>query len=385
MSPRPRIGVIGTGLIGASLGMAFRRTGTASEVLGFDLDPARAAAAAEAGALDAAADVDEVACSSDYLFLAVPVVAMPGVMKRIAGRTKPGAVITDVGSVKAPVMAAAREILHPGQTFVGGHPMAGTERGGLKDADPYLFENAAYVLTPPTPSRVEEGDSPGELDRREHPGLTASADVNRLSQVVSEGTGASVVIMSADEHDALVGLVSHLPYVTAVALSLVADSSGGDRALALAAGGFRDATRVAQSDPELWTGICLSNREALLQHLSSLCGALEAIASAVRSGVPAQLRDILERARDVRRRLPTASKGLAGPLWDVVVTVPDRPGSIAECADALGRAGINIKDIEILRVREGEGGTLRLGLGSEDEARRAVRVLAARSLPARLR
>ncbi|MGH9069011.1 MAG: prephenate dehydrogenase, partial [Acidimicrobiales bacterium] len=242
--PARRAVVVGTGLIGGSVGLALRARGW--RVTGRDTDPARAAAALEAGALDAVGEDP----GAEVTFVATPVSAVVEVARAALGSGPADQVVTDVGGVKGPLVAA---VDHP--RFVGGHPMAGSEQDGVEGADASLFEGATWVLTP-TPA-------------------TDPVAFARLRSVVSS-LGADVIAVAPEAHDVLVATVSHVPHLTAATLmGLAADGATEHAALLrLAAGGFRDMTRIAAGHPGIWPDICAENRDAIVASLDRLVAAL---------------------------------------------------------------------------------------------------------------
>lgn len=340
-SPR-RAGLVGTGLIGASVGLALRERGW--HVTGTDLDPARSARALEVGVIDQLG-VDPHA---EVTFVAVPVSAVPSAA---AAALAGGGVVTDVGSVKAPVVAAAN---HP--RFVGGHPMAGSEAIGVDGARADLFDGAAWVLTP-----------------------TASTDQDALALVhsVVRSFGADVLTLAPDQHDRLVATVSHVPHLTAAALmGLATARAESDTALLrLAAGGFRDMTRIAAGDPAMWLDVCAENRDAILEVIDELSGSLGALRRVVADGDPDGLEALLRDAQTARRSLPTGAPP-AEQLAEVRVQIPDKPGELAAITALATARGINVHDIEVAHSAEERGGRLILVV---DAARAAelVDVLAA--------
>jgi len=320
-----RASVIGTGLIGGSIGMALRASGW--HVSGTDADPEAERRAVELGAIDAVG-LDP---ASAITFVAAPVRAIPAEVRRaLAGTT---GIVTDVGSVKASVVAEVADA-----RFVGGHPMAGSEQLGVEGATPDLFEGAVWVLTP-----VAGTDS-------DHYSVVAS--VARL-------LGAEVVALAPERHDALVAVVSHVPHLTAAALMGIADERAEEHAalLRLAAGGFRDMTRIAAGTPTIWPDICAENQSAIVEVIDRLVAELGRLRAMVADGQRAELLGALERAQAARRNLPTR---VVSPeeVAEVRIPVPDRDGVIAEVATLASDLAINIADIEVAHSSEGDRGVL---------------------------
>jgi prephenate dehydrogenase len=319
--------VIGTGLIGGSLGLALRARGW--KVTGDDADPEIALRALELGVLDSIGEDPDAVIT----FVATPFSATVETATRALEHGSRGAVVTDVAGVKAPVAAA---IAHPG--FVGGHPMAGSEQVGLDGSDPDLFVGATWVLTP-TPTTDP----------------TAYATVR---QVVGS-LGAEVVSLSPQQHDTLVAVVSHVPHLTAATLMNLADRASSEHAalLRLAAGGFRDMTRIAAGHPGIWPDICAANSEAITETLSGLIGDLSEMRDRVASGDRGSLLEVLQKAAIARRSLPKAAVR-PERLAELRVPVPDRPGVLAEITTLAGSLGSNIYDLEIAHSAEGERGVV---------------------------
>jgi prephenate dehydrogenase len=319
-----RAAVVGTGLIGGSIGLALRARGW--HVTGDDADPHTASAALAAGALDAVGHDPD----AEVTFVAVPVGSVPDAARvALAG----GGVVTDVGSVKSPVVAA---VDHP--RFVGGHPMAGSEALGIDGARADLFDAATWVLTP-----------------------TATTDPQAQATVhgLVRSLGAEVVTLSPDDHDRLVATVSHVPHLTAATLmGLASDRARSDAALLrLAAGGFRDMTRIAAGDPGIWLDICTDNRTAILDVLDDLIGSLDAMRAVVSTGDLAALRSRLVAAQVARRSLP----GGAPPpeeLAEVRVSIPDQPGELAAATTLATELSVNVYDIEVAHAAGEQRGLL---------------------------
>ncbi|MGI9118849.1 MAG: prephenate dehydrogenase/arogenate dehydrogenase family protein [Acidimicrobiales bacterium] len=318
-----RAAVVGTGLIGGSIGLALRARGW--HVTGRDRDPLRADQALALGALDAVGDDQE----AEVTFLATPVGA---VVEEAAVALKEGpGVVTDVGSVKTSIV---RSVDDP--RFVGGHPMAGSEQEGVAGADVALFSGSVWVLTPVT------GTDPA---------------AHSLVRSVVSSLGAEVVELPPDHHDALVAVVSHVPHLTAAVLMGLAAVRAEEHSvlLRLAAGGFRDMTRVAAGDPGIWPDICVENASPIIELLGRLEESLATVRALVEGGDRAGLLRTLEDARSARVNLPMRVAELA-EMAELRVPVPDRPGVLAEITTLATERGVNIADLEIAHSGEGDAG-----------------------------
>ena len=348
-----RLAIVGLGLIGGSLALAWKERRGDLTLVGYDA-PDVLRAAADRGMIDEAApSLSEAVANVDAVVLSVPLSAMEQVLRDLAGALRPDALVTDVGSVKGPIMAAASRALSDANPFIGGHPMAGAEAGGLSNADAFLFENATYVLC--------------------RDGSSHERAYQSLVEIV-EATGAHVLALDAARHDRIAACVSHLPQLLATTLmNIVAHQSQDDDAyLRLAAGGFRDMTRIASSPFNLWRSILEANTEALHAILADFQEAIEQVTEAVGRKEVDSLEHAFERARRVRETIPKDFKGFLVPLADVYVYAQDRPGVLAHITGTLFIRGINIKDIELLKIREGSGGAFRLSFSDEPAAEAAV-------------
>ena len=321
--------IIGTGLIGGSVGMALRAQGW--HVTGTDADRDTAARAVALGALDVEGEDRE----ADLVVVATPVHVAAGIITDILGSPSwnPAAVVTDVGSVKGPLLAAVDR-----PRFVGGHPMAGSEQVGIDGASAELFFGATWVLTP-----------------------TPSTDPAAYAQVrtVLAGFGANVVALDQAEHDSLVAVVSHVPHLTAATLMALAADLGEEHGalLQLAAGGFRDMTRIAAGQPSIWPGICDDNADAIVATLDLLIESLGTMRRRVAERDHDSLLEVLQRAATARRAM---SERVQRPeeLVEVRIPVEDRPGMFAEIAGLATVLGINIFDVAIAHSVEGDRGVL---------------------------
>lgn len=319
-----RAAVIGTGLIGGSIGLALRERGW--HVTGRDDDAGRAARALELGAFDAIGEDPTAAVT----FIATPVRAVAALARAALAH---GGVVTDVGSVKGSIVSSVSD-----PRFVGGHPMAGSEQDGVDGARADLFAGAVWVLTPTA---------------------NTDADAHSLVRSIVKSFGADVVELPPERHDALVAVVSHVPHLTAATLmGLAAEGAEEHRAmLRLAAGGFRDMTRIASGHPGIWPDICDENRDAIVLALDELSTTLRKVRDIVAAGDRASLLDLLERARAARVNLPARVVSLS-EMAEVRVPVPDRAGVLAEVTTLASELGVSIADFEIAHSPEGLAGVL---------------------------
>ncbi|HEY5421831.1 MAG TPA: prephenate dehydrogenase/arogenate dehydrogenase family protein, partial [Ilumatobacteraceae bacterium] len=323
MNTARRANVAGLGLIGGSIALALRQRGW--HVTGDDLDPGHIERANTMHAIDAAG-VDPDAYIT---FVATPVLAVAERVKRALAETS--GLVTDVGSVKGGITAAVDDA-----RFVGGHPMAGSELEGFDGADASLFEGAVWVLTPSA--------------------TTADSTFSQVAAVVAE-LGADVVALPADRHDQVVAVISHVPHLAAATLMGLASDRAEEHAalLRLAAGGFRDMTRIASGHPSIWLDICAENRPAILSALDGLIGGLSTMRDVVDRDDRAALFDRLQHAREARTNLPNRVNQ-PSELAEVRIPIPDRPGAAAEVFTLAAELGVNIASFEVVHSVEGNRG-----------------------------
>jgi prephenate dehydrogenase len=322
-APQRRANVIGLGLIGGSIALALQERGWT--VSGDDARQPTLRAAIERGVIDAAG-LDPQA---EITFVAVPVLAVSDQVDRALAATT--GLVTDVGSVKGPVCRA-----HDDRRFVGGHPMAGSEFDGLDGAQADLFNSAVWVLTP----------------------LSTSDDATfaEINSIIAS-LGADVVALSPERHDQLVAVVSHVPHLTAATLMGMASERAEEHAalLRLAAGGFRDMTRVASGQPDIWIDICSENKAAIMSALDGLIAGLSEIRDVVAVDDHDVLRARLQAARDARTNLPSR---VVRPedLAEVRIPIPDRAGAAAEVFTLAAELGVNIANFEVVHLAESNRG-----------------------------
>ena len=315
--------VIGLGLVGGSIALGLRRRGW--RVHGEDADADIAERA------DATGVIDRVGLDprAELTFVAVPVSAVADAVKRALLDTT--GLVTDVGSVKAPITSACTDA-----RFIGGHPMAGSELDGLDGADGDMFSGAIWVLTP--------------TDETDDQALAA------ISSVIRE-LGAEVVALSPERHDHVVAVVSHVPHLTAATLMQVASDRADEHAalLRLAAGGFRDMTRIASGHPDIWLDICSQNRPAIVTALDGLIVRLGQIRDVVDSDDRDALEAALTSAREARTNLPGR---VAHPerVAEVRIPIPDRTGAAAEVFTLAADLGVNIANFEVVHLPESNRG-----------------------------
>lgn len=352
-----KIAIFGVGLMGGSLALCFKGK-PGYRVVGHSKSQASVDKYLKREVVDAATtSLKEAAEGADFIFLCVPVGNLEEYLKELQRlELKPGCIITDVGSTKASVARFAASISWNGAYFIGGHPMAGSERSGVEAASSHLYENAFYVLTP-------SADVPEEA-------------YGRLVELLRY-TKAQIVRVNADQHDEIVGAISHLPHIIAVALvNQIAGYNKQDTLYeSLAAGGFRDITRIASSEPGIWRDILLNNKKVVLRLLADWKLEMERFAAMLEGEDGEGIENAFGSAREFRSRLPERRKGVLTSLYDVYVDVPDHPGIIGNITSLLGNQQVNLSNIQIIESRADVPGVLRLSFRNEKDQDRAVELL----------
>lgn len=333
-----RIAVVGFGLVGASFAAAVRAAYPDTRVLAVDIDERTLAEAVERGwATDGALPDDPaferfVGDGCDLVVLATPVGAAERYFEDLARWDYRG-IVTDTASTKARITALAERVLPHPENFVPGHPMAGSEVNGIEGARPDLFKGAHWILCP-------DADTPAEHFPRLHELVTS--------------IGARVIALPREDHDEAVAVVSHVPHIMASSLVQLASRHADDQQalMRLAAGGFKDSTRIAAGSPELWCGIAFDNKDALSDGLDEIQGIIGAFADALASDDRASLTTLLADAAAARRALPVAWVPSTERLLEVRIPMEDRPGVVAEVTTVTSSVGCNIQSIEIDHVTE---------------------------------
>ena len=351
--PVERLAIVGTGLMGASLGLAAGAKGV--HVTGWDSDPAALAVANERGAVQGAGSLEAAVAGADLAVVAAPIAMLPALVAAVLAASGDETTVSDLGSTKATVVTAAAG----SPRFVGGHPITGSEAHGPEHASAGLFDGATWFLTPTA-----------ETDAERH----------RLVHGFVADLGAFPVAIDPAAHDRLVALTSHLPHVLANVIVNRAGTSRieGHDPLANAGGSLRDMTRIAGANPRMWIDIYLDNADAVRAELADFRRRIEAVEAALEHRDDGFLASWIAEASQNRRRMLESAYTDAGALHRVSVHVPDEPGVFAGITQALGAERINIQDFELEHISEERGGTVTLLVTGEDEARRAAALLESR-------
>lgn len=348
---KKKVLLIGVGLIGGSIALAIKKEHSGMMIIGHDKNEENCRLAQKMNIIDAIAENwEESAPSCDFIILACPVETVEEKIAQLEKLTlKNDVIITDVGSTKATIMKKAA-CLQGSATFIGGHPMAGSHKSGPGSARAHLFENAYYVLTP-------DKDGKG---------------LNELKELLM-GTGANFVEMEPEEHDLVTGIVSHLPHVIATSLVRQVETHAKDNEWVkwLAAGGFRDITRIASSSPEMWRDVVKHNQASILTLLNEWMEEMHHVKEMVMQGEKNELFHYFAGAKNFRDTLPVRAKGAIDSFYDLYVDVLDKPGVISHVTTILARQNISLTNIRILEVREDVLGVLRISFQTEEDRKKA--------------
>jgi prephenate dehydrogenase len=351
------IAMLGIGLIGGSLALSLRKDPD-NRIIGFDVREDYIDKGLNNGLIHAGTtDLQTAVREADVIIVATPVEQIYALLQQLSCLAlKPGVIISDVGSTKSGIVEFAKRIFSENITFIGGHPMAGSHKSGVEAAIERLFENAYYVLTPSPATSLEK--------------------VSRLSALVSL-TNAKVIVMDAHEHDRVVGAVSHFPHIIAALLVNLIDGYNEENEWhkRLAAGGFRDITRIASSNPRMWRDVLLNNRDYLLKMGDDWRRAMDQILEMVACGNGEEIEKFFRDARNFREGLPERQKGALPALYDLYIDIPDHPGEIGRITTLLGTKNINITNLQILETREDLLGVLRISFRNEIELEKGEELL----------
>lgn len=351
-----KIGFIGLGLIGGSLAMTIRSKYKNAYMTAFDFDENTLAVALSQGIINRSCkEIDDSFYDCDYIFLCAPVHSNIDYLPLLRPFLTPQTILTDVGSVKAEIHEAVTKACLQ-DYFIGGHPMAGSEKVGFHNASDHLFENAYYILTP-----------------------SSSISEKKIEQYRDfvHTLGTIPLIMDYNEHDYVTAAISHLPHIIASSLvNLVksADSEDGIMKL-IAAGGFKDITRIASSSPIMWQQICTNNSSNIIRLLDIYIHQLEEARSLISQKKESEIYTFFSNARDYRNSISDASLGPIKKVFAVYCDIVDESGAIATIATILSKNSISIKNIGIIHNREFEEGVLRIEFDDEVAVKQAVTLL----------
>ncbi|WP_122643194.1 prephenate dehydrogenase [Luxibacter massiliensis] len=351
-----KIGFIGLGLIGGSIAKAIRQYYPDYELLAFDKNRETLALAVQEGTIHTAcSSIDDHFGDLNFIFLSAPVSYNTAYLSQIKEYIRPDCILTDVGSVKTSIH---EEVSRLGleANFIGGHPMAGSEKSGFVNSKAILIENAYYILTPASKVSPEK--------------------IQEYKEFV-ESLKAIPVILDYQQHDYITGTISHLPHIIASSLvNFVHDTDTKDELMKnLAAGGFKDITRIASSSPVMWQQICLKNKKNISQILGAYIQVLNQAKQAVDNGEEQKLYSMFEASRDYRNSIPGSSAGPIKKSFAVYCDIIDEAGGIATIATILASNLISIKNIGIVHNREFEEGVLRIEFYDEDSSLKAAELL----------
>lgn len=348
-------GFIGLGLIGGSIAKALRLTYPKCTIIAYDMSDSALQAAREDVVNNVYNGINEAFNACDIIFLCTPVDYNAGYLKQIMNIKKNTCIITDVGSVKKTIHDAVNK-LELNDCFIGGHPMAGSEHSGYAASRAGLLENAYYILTP--------GSS------------VSYADVEKMQNLI-KAIGAIPIVMSQGKHDKVTAAISHLPHMAAYALVHLVEQSDDENETMkmIAAGGFKDITRIASSSAVMWQQICGENKEQLLSFMDNYIDSLSSLRNEIDRENAPYLLDYFKDAKDYRDSFDDVISGPIKRSYRVAVSIPDEAGIIAKISGMFAKDGINLKNMGIVHNREFEEGVLRIEFYDEASLKRAVSIL----------
>lgn len=337
-------GFIGFGLIGGSIARAMKSKNPACRLIAYNYrgeeNPSLKQALLDGNLDYADTSLDSHMGQCDIIFLCAPVLTNISYLEKLKSIIKPSCILTDAGSVKGNIYEAVKN--HGlEQNFIGGHPMAGSEKTGYENSSVQLLENAYYVLTP-------TNRTPGSM-------------LDTMTGLVAD-IGAVPIVLDCMEHDDIVAAISHVPHIIAASLvnMIQREDSPDGKMFSLAAGGFKDITRIASSSPEMWQDICLANRKSILKFMNTYISFLEDAASAIKDQDKDGLFDYFCQAKNYRDSIPASRAGMFEKIYELYVDIIDETGAIASLSTLLASNGISIKNIGIIHNREFQEGALRI-------------------------
>lgn len=345
-------GFIGLGLIGGSIARGIKRANPDARIMAYMRTRSKLEQAKKEGIVDEILNgINPALCQCDIIFLCTPVEYNAQYLASIRPFLKPGAILTDVGSTKTSIH---KEVAALGleRCFIGGHPMAGSEKTGYEHSTDHLLENAYYIITPTV--------------------CSAQEDIDRMVET-ARMIGSIPIVLDYKEHDRITAAISHLPHLIASSLvNLVKDSDTPDMMMKrLAAGGFKDITRIASSSPEMWEQICMTNADNIIDMLDSYVSTLQSILADLRCHNKTAIHSLFDSSRIYRNSISDTSRGSVTPEYSFTVDVVDEPGAISTLAVILSAKGISISNIGINHNREHGEGALKITFYDEQAMNKA--------------
>ena len=350
------IGFIGLGLIGGSIARGLKRANKNLTIMAYMRTTSKLVQAKEEGIVDVILhEIDEKLSQCDMIFLCTPVEFNASYLEKIRPFLKPGAILTDVGSTKTNIHKLVTQ-MNMEDVFVGGHPMAGSEKTGYENSTDHLLENAYYIISPTEKNTTEQ--------------------IERMKQIVI-ALRAIPLVLDYEEHDYSVAAISHLPHLIASSLvKLVKDNDGETEVMKrIAAGGFKDITRIASSSPVMWEQICMTNTSNLKVLMRKYIASLESIYDDLDTYNSKGIYDLFDESGKYRDTFSSIKRGAVAPNHSFSVDVVDEPGSIAILSAILASRGINVKNIGINNARDYGEGALRIEFYSEEKKLEAAELL----------
>lgn len=350
-----KIGFVGLGLIGGSIAKTIHRIYPNITLIAYDLDTDALALAAEESVISHGfTELVEEFAHCRYIFLCAPVQKNAEILAKLSDFAGENCIITDVGSVKSAIHEALPPQIAP--YFIGGHPMAGSEKSGYGHATPYLLENAYYILTP---------------------SLQTDGEIVREFEEFIRSLGAITMVLDYVSHDFITAAISHLPHILASSLVNLVQDTDSEAAIMkkVAAGGFRDITRIASSSPVMWQQICLANQGQIIKLIDLFIHSLESTRNLISVSGSQELYDFFQRAKDYRDSLTITSSGPLPKVYEIYCDMVDETGGIAALATILSNHGVNIKNIGIIHNREFQEGVLHIEFYEEAAKRKAASLL----------
>lgn len=349
------VGIIGLGLIGGSIAKALKEKLNIN-VIGIDIDKNNIGQALSTNTIiKGSNDVSDVK-DCDIVFICVPILESFDIILKIANIVKKGCIITDVGSTKSQIMNFVENKLGSNIIFIGGHPMAGSEKSGFSESKAHLFENAYYILTPSK--------------------NCSNSHINTLKKLI-KAIGAIPLVLDPEQHDLITAAISHVPHVLASCLvNMINKLDNKENHMhKLAAGGFKDITRIASSNPFMWQNICFSNTKNICNIIDEYINMLNNFKTKLKNNSTKEIYNFFNNAKCYRDSFSNINSGPIQPLYNLFVDVEDKPGVIGKIATLLGNNNINIKNIGISNSREYQSGCLIISFNSKQDLVNALVLL----------